>query len=76
MGYLNERIYNTFLDRNINVALTQTREISITQNALAQHEVAITKFPDTHQNITIEEMPNLFGDGKVKTISKLPKEAS
>ncbi len=73
MTQLREDIYTQLLQENIPFASPTEREISITSQPTLRQEVAITEFPVNQ--IEIKEMPNLFGNGKPRTIRKpnLPK---
>ena len=61
LAALRENVYHIFLEENIEIALPEGRNIAITSQAQGVSEISITKIPD------------LFGNGKPRTITKIEK---
>jgi len=82
-GELMELIYLKFLDRSMNIIITNEQHISLSVDDLPSQEIQITKFPQNNlhikefpninQDIAITDMPNLFGSKPLKKMTKISK---
>ena len=81
---LNELMYMRFLKEGIEISLPKLEEVSIISHVPIEQEVVIKKvpkqevyikeFPDTKQEHSIKEIPNLFGTASAKKLNKMSKK--
>jgi len=72
-GELMELMYLNFYEAGIDIALTREQNVTLKHESLPPQEIRITQFPETTQEMYVKEMPNLFGEGKVKKMTKVNK---
>ena len=72
-GELMELMYLNFYEAGIDIALTREQNVTLKHESLPPQEIRITQFPEITQEMYVKEMPNLFGEGKVKKMTKVNK---
>jgi hypothetical protein len=66
-----ENIYYQFKDAGIDLTINRYQNIQLLhENA---QEIRITEFPQTDTSINIKEIPNIFGTGDIKKMTKVSK---
>ena len=70
-GEIIENIYLKFKENNIDLTMTSYQKVNLSYEE--PQEIYITQFPDTKQEHVVKEMPNLFGVGLPKTLTKITK---
>lgn len=73
MARIREDIYLRFMEENIQIGLPMTRSVAISDHMMQPQEVLIKEMPESKRTLHIEEIPDIFGNGKPKKISRISR---
>lgn len=73
LARIREEIYIRFMAEDVQIGLPMTRSVVISDHAMQPQDVLIKEMPESKRTLHIEEMPDIFGNGKPKKISRISR---